>query len=81
MHFKLKKSKLAVTLTILIQQIRKKSPIHENTNAKITCDFGDERCCIAAARLEKDIREDSFAYVSYSSKDAGFLHLDAGDVP
>ena len=33
----------------------KKSPIHENTNAKITCDFGDERCRIAAARLEKDI--------------------------
>ena len=26
-----------------------------NTNAKITCDFGDERCRIAAARLEKDI--------------------------
>ena len=69
MHFKLKKSKLAVTLTILIQKIRKKSLIHENTNAKITCDFGDEGCRIAAARLEKDIREDSFAYVSYSSKD------------
>ena len=33
----------------------KKSPIHVNTNAKITCDFGDERCRIAAARLEKDI--------------------------
>ena len=33
----------------------KKSPIHENTNAKITCDFGDERFRIAAARLEKDI--------------------------
>ena len=32
-----------------------KSPIHENTNAKITCDFGDERFRIAAARLEKDI--------------------------
>ena len=29
--------------------------IHENTNAKITCDFGDERFRIAAARLEKDI--------------------------
>ena len=33
----------------------KKSPIHENTNAKITCDIGDERFRIAAARLEKDI--------------------------
>ena len=33
----------------------KKSPIHENTNAKITCDFGDDRCRIASARLEKDI--------------------------
>ena len=39
----------------LIPKIRKKSPIHENTNAKITCDFGDERFRIAAARLEKDI--------------------------
>ena len=35
--------------------MRKKSPIHENTNAKIYCDFGDERFRIAAARLEKDI--------------------------
>ena len=33
----------------------KKSPIHENTNAKIACDFGDDCCRIAAARLEKDI--------------------------
>ena len=33
----------------------KKSPIHENTNAKISCNFGDERFRIAAARLEKDI--------------------------
>ena len=32
-----------------------KSPIHENTNAKITWDLGDDRCRIAAARLEKDI--------------------------
>ena len=31
------------------------SPVHENTNAKITCDFGDDRCRIASARLEKDI--------------------------
>ena len=49
----------------------KKSTIHENTNAKITCDFGDERFRIAAAQLEKDINicEDTFAYDSYSSKD------------
>ena len=40
---------------LLIQQIQKKSPIHENMNAKITCDVGDDRCRIAAARLEKDI--------------------------
>ena len=33
----------------------KKSLIHENTNAKITCDFGDDHCRIASARLEKDI--------------------------
>ena len=26
-----------------------------NTNAKITCDFGDDRCRIVSARLEKDI--------------------------
>ena len=32
-----------------------KSPIYENTNAKITCDFGDDRCRIATARLENDI--------------------------
>ena len=32
-----------------------KSPIHENTNAKITCDFGDDRCRIATELLEKDI--------------------------
>ena len=37
------------------QKYEKKSPIHENTDAKITCDFGDDRCRIAAARLEKDI--------------------------
>ena len=36
-------------------QNTKKSPIHDNMNAKITCDFGDERFRIAAARLEKDI--------------------------
>ena len=34
---------------------KNKSPIHENTNAKITCDFGDDRCRIATARPEKDI--------------------------
>ena len=33
----------------------KKSPTHENTNAKITWDFGDERFRIAVVRLEKDI--------------------------
>ena len=32
-----------------------KSPIHENKNAKITCDIGDDRCRIASARLENDI--------------------------
>ena len=32
-----------------------KSPIHENTNAKTTCDFGDVRCRIASAGLENDI--------------------------
>ena len=36
-------------------KIKNKSPIHENTNAKIICDFGDDRCRIAIARLEKDI--------------------------
>ena len=46
--FKLKKRKLAVINP-------KKSLIHENTNAKITCDFADDRCRIATARLEKDI--------------------------
>ena len=34
---------------------KQKSPIHENTNAKITSDFGEYRCRIAPARLEKDI--------------------------
>ena len=42
-------------LTHINPKNTKKSPIHENTNAKITCDFGDERFRIAAARLEKDI--------------------------
>ena len=32
-----------------------KKTIHENTDANITCDFGDDRCRIAAARLENDI--------------------------
>ena len=40
---------------MLIQKIQKKSPIHENTNAKITCDLGHDRCRIASARLEKGI--------------------------
>ena len=38
-------------------QLRKISPIHENKNAKITCNLGDERFRIAVARLEKDIFE------------------------
>ena len=45
-------------------------------NAKITCDFGDARCRIASARLEKDIfvktHFESFAYGSYSSIDECF---------
>ena len=52
----------------------KKSPTHENTNAKIPCDFGDDRCRIAAARLEKDICEDRIqGQPSYSSKDYVWL--------
>ena len=42
-------------LTNINPKNTKKSPIHENANAKITCDFGDDRCRIASARLEKDI--------------------------
>ena len=42
-------------LTHINPKNTQKSPIHENTNAKITCDFGDDRCRIASARLEKDI--------------------------
>ena len=37
------------------QKYENKSPIHENIDANITCDFGDDRCRIAAAWLEKDI--------------------------
>ena len=33
----------------------KKSTIHENTNAKATSHFGDDRCRIAPARLENGI--------------------------
>ena len=54
MHFTQKKQTRR-NLNNIYQKNTKKSPIHENTNAKITCDFGDERCRIAAARLEKDI--------------------------
>ena len=43
------------TRRIINPKNTKKSPIHENMNAKITSDFGDDRCRIAAARLEKDI--------------------------
>ena len=42
-------------LTNINPKNTKKSPINENTNAKITCDLGDDRCRIAPARLEKDI--------------------------
>ena len=42
-------------LTNINPKNTKKSTIHENMNAKITCDFGDDRCRIAHARLEKDI--------------------------
>ena len=42
-------------LTNIFPKNTKKSPIHENTNAKITCDFCDDWCRIASARLEKDI--------------------------
>ena len=55
MHFKLKKMQTRSNLNNINPKNTKKSPIHENSNAKITCDFGDERCRIAAARLEKDI--------------------------
>ena len=41
-------------LTNIIPKNTKKSPIHDNMNAKITCDFGDDRCRIATARLKKD---------------------------
>ena len=34
---------------------KNKSQIHDNTNANITCDVGDDRCRIASARREKDI--------------------------
>ena len=54
MHVKLNKQTRR-NLNNIIPKNTKKSPIHENTNATITCDFGDERCRIAAARLEKDI--------------------------
>ena len=40
---------------MLFPKNAKKSPIHENTNAKISRDFGDDRCRFASARLEKDI--------------------------
>ena len=49
-----KKKKTRRNLTNINPKNTKKSPIHENMNAKITCDFGDERFRIAAAGLEKD---------------------------
>ena len=36
-----------------VKLVLKKSPIHENTNAKITCDFGDERFRSAAGYRKK----------------------------
>ena len=48
------KTQTRCNLTNINPQNTKKSPIHENTNAKIICDFGDDRCRIASARLEKD---------------------------
>ena len=53
--FQLKKRKTRRNLTNINPKNTKKSPIHENTNAKITCDFCDDRCRIAPARLEKNI--------------------------
>ena len=50
-----KKTQTYRNLTNINPKNTKKSPIHENTNAKITCDFCDDRCRIASARLEKDI--------------------------
>ena len=50
-----KKMQTRRNLKNINQKNTKKSPIYEKTNAKITCDFGDDRCRIAAARLEKDI--------------------------
>ena len=44
-------------LTNINPKNTKKSPIHENTNAKITCDFVDDRCRIAP--------HGSFAYGLY----------------
>ena len=71
-HFT-QKTQTRRNLTNINPKSTKKSLIHENTNAKITWDFGDERFRIAAARLEKDICEDSFAYDSYSSKEDHFM--------
>ena len=34
-------NKMAVPKNYECQKIRKKSPIHENADANITCDFGD----------------------------------------
>ena len=34
-------NKVAVALKVWMPKLRKKSPIHENTDANITCDFGD----------------------------------------
>ena len=49
------KTKTRRNLTNINPKNTNKSQIHENTNAKITCDFGDDHCRIASARLENDI--------------------------
>ena len=54
----------------------KKSPIHDNTDANITCDFGDDRCRIAAARLEKDI----FVRTDFRTSPPIVVKL-SGDIP
>ena len=49
----------------------KKSPIHENTNATITCNFGDDRCRIGRAQgdFSQILKTEFWGHVSYSSKE------------
>ena len=44
----------------------KKSSIHKNRIANITCDFGDDRCRIAVARLENVISVRTYVCVQSS---------------